>query len=69
MADIRAHEAVASAIEEGDAPRVRQLLKAHIGAAIDFWNHIEGPKLVDVTSDGLEALREAAKPAPETAET
>ena len=62
ISDVSAHEAVTSAIAKGDAPRVRHILQAHVIAALEFWSHIEGPSLIDVTSEGLEALREAAKP-------
>jgi DNA-binding FadR family transcriptional regulator len=60
--DVSAHEDVTSAIADGDAARVRHILRAHMIAALDFWSQIEGPTFIDVTSDGLEALRVAAKP-------
>lgn len=68
MSDVRAHEAITSAISQGDPPKVRQILKVHVTAALDFWSHIEGPSLIDVTSEGLEALREVAKPPPDVVE-
>ena len=61
---LRTHEAVVDAIAEGDAERVRRLLMAHNDAANAFWTNPEGQSVVDVTSDGLEALRVVAKPAP-----
>ena len=61
ISDVSTHEAVTSAIAKGDAPRVRHILQAHMIAALEFRWHIEGPSLIDVTSEGLEALREAAK--------
>lgn len=66
VADVRTHEAVTSAIAKGDRERVRKILTIHMGAALEFWSHVEGPSLIDVTSDGLEALRAAAKPPLET---
>jgi GntR family transcriptional repressor for pyruvate dehydrogenase complex len=64
-ADVRAHEAVTAAIAQGDTVRVRRILEAHMALAGEFWSHVEGPSLIDVTSEGLEALRVAAKPVPE----
>ena len=69
IADVRTHQAVTSAIAKGDRDLVRNILTAHMGAALGFWSHIEGPSLIDVTSDGLEALRSVARPQPETWET
>jgi DNA-binding FadR family transcriptional regulator len=68
IADIRTHRAVTAAIANGDCDLVRKILTAHMGAALEFWSHIEGPSLIDVTSEGLEALRYVAKPQLETRE-
>ncbi len=66
--DVCAHEAITSAIAQGDTVRVRRILTAHMSLALEFWSHVEGPSLIDVTSEGLEALRVAAMPPPEASE-
>ena len=63
---LRAHYAVVEAIADGDVERVRSVLTAHGDDANSFWTGLEGRTLVDVTSDGLEALRLIAKPSPGT---
>jgi GntR family transcriptional repressor for pyruvate dehydrogenase complex len=69
LADVRTHQAVTSAIEKGDRDLVRKILTTHMRAALEFWSHIEGPSLIDVTSDGLEALRSVVRPQLEMRET
>jgi GntR family transcriptional regulator, transcriptional repressor for pyruvate dehydrogenase complex len=56
----RAHEAITTAIAEGDSERVRTVIKAHRAAGGAHWIGSEGPNLVDVTTDGLEAIRRSA---------
>jgi GntR family transcriptional repressor for pyruvate dehydrogenase complex len=68
-ADVSAHEAVTAAIALGDTVKVRRILEAHMALALEFWSHVEGPSLIDVTSEGLEALRVAAMPPPEARES
>lgn len=63
---LQAHYAAVEAIADGDEERVRHVLSAHGDEANSFWTRLEGLKLVDVTSDGLEALRLIAKPSPGT---
>ena len=53
---LQAHYAVSEAIAEGDVERVRRVLSAHGDEANAFWTRLEGLSVVDVTSDGLEAL-------------
>ena len=69
LADVRTHQAVTSAIAKGDRVLVRKILTAHMGASLEFWSQIEGPSLIDVTSDGLKALRTVARPQLETWES
>ncbi len=59
---LRAHRTILEAIADGDAERVRRVLMAHNNAANSFWTAVEGQSVVDVTSDGLEALRVIANP-------
>jgi GntR family transcriptional regulator, transcriptional repressor for pyruvate dehydrogenase complex len=63
---LRAHHAVVDAITEGDTERVRRTLTAHNERANSFWTGVEGMSVVDVTSDGLEALRVIAQSARST---
>jgi DNA-binding FadR family transcriptional regulator len=59
---LRAHYVLVDAISKGDTERVRKVLLAHNDKANSFWTPVEGLSMVDVTSDGLEALRVIAKP-------
>jgi GntR family transcriptional repressor for pyruvate dehydrogenase complex len=59
---LHAHHAIVDAISEGDVERVRRVLATHNNVANSFWTPVEGRSVVDVTSDGLEALRGVAGP-------
>ncbi len=59
---LNAHRVIVEAIVDGDTERVRSVLLAHNIAANSFWTPVEGLSIVDVTSDGLEALRAIANP-------
>jgi GntR family transcriptional repressor for pyruvate dehydrogenase complex len=55
-----AHEVITKAIAEGDSEHVRAAIKAHRTAGGAHWIGTEGSKLIDVTTDGLEAIRRVA---------
>jgi DNA-binding FadR family transcriptional regulator len=63
---LRAHHILVDAIAKGDSEQVRRVLMAHNDRANSFWTRVEGLSVVDVTSDGLEALRVIAKPSQES---
>jgi DNA-binding FadR family transcriptional regulator len=56
---LRAHEAIVRSIVEGDADRVRKIMLTHVSEANKHWVSIITGSTVDVTSGGLESVREA----------